>query len=289
MATQSIRLISWNVNGRVKCLSDQSGALALRNPDVVALQEVVPTTVALWHEKLRQTGWYTLDSFACGPLQNTKRRQYGTFLASRWPLIPLPPMCVPWPERVLSALLKTPWDEIEIHTVGIPPGVSNGLIKVEMFEGIFACLASQTDHLRILCGDLNSPKAEFADRRIVTWGQLVSADGSVRIPRTRDSRDVDSWARWDAAERNVVEGLARFDLSDVFRKLNGFEVQEYSWYWKGKTDPVGRRFDHVFASERLHAVGCQYLHDFRKEGLSDHSAIEVDFSPIGRRCHVIAS
>src|SRR5439155_26036644 len=43
MATQSIRLISWNVNGRVKCLSDQSGALALLNLDVVALQEVVPT------------------------------------------------------------------------------------------------------------------------------------------------------------------------------------------------------------------------------------------------------
>src|SRR5438552_6431014 len=37
-------------------------------------------------------------------------------------LIPLQPaQCpvVPWPERLLSARFKTPWDEIEIHTVGI--------------------------------------------------------------------------------------------------------------------------------------------------------------------------
>src|ERR1041385_1256418 len=34
MKTQSIRMISWNVNGRVKCLSDQSEALRLRQPDM---------------------------------------------------------------------------------------------------------------------------------------------------------------------------------------------------------------------------------------------------------------
>jgi len=49
--------------------------------------------------------------------------------------------------------------------------------------------------------------------------------------------------------------------------------------WKGKGHRIGRRFDHVFASRDLNAVRCQYLHSLREAGLSDHSAIEVDFEP----------
>jgi exonuclease III len=126
---------------------------------------------------------------------------------------------------------------------------------------------------------LNSPQAELPNGAIVTWVQEITGSESVRTFNSwRDKNGfVDTGTRWDAAERSVVEGLARFDLSDVFRKLNSYEIEEYSWYWKGKSTPIGRRFDHVFASEGLCGVGCRYLHEFRKAGLSDHSAIEVDF------------
>jgi exonuclease III len=92
-------------------------------------------------------------------------------------------------------------------------------------------------------------------------------------------RTVDTGDRWDAAERNVLKGLAPFDLPNVFPTLHGYGVAEWSWYWQGKGRRIGRRFDHVFASRRLHAVRCQYLHAFREMGLSDHSPIEVDFAP----------
>ena len=39
-----------------------------------------------------------------------------------------------------------------------------------------------------------------------------------------------------------------------------------------------RRFDHVFASQRLGAYSCRYVDEWRTAGLSDHAAMEVDFA-----------
>jgi hypothetical protein len=36
----------------------------------------------------------------------------------------------------------------------------------------------------------------------------------------------------------------------------------------------------VFASEGLMPLACDYLHDWREQGLSDHSALEADFEQI---------
>jgi exonuclease III len=286
-----VRLISWNVNGRVTNLGKQSQALRDQCPDVVALQEILPTTVVNWREQLVLNGLpYSADSFVLqgSLLGGTRRRRYGEMLASRWPLSPFSPTAfpVPWPERVLSALLQSPWGTIEVHTTGIPPGVSNGWLKVEMFEGIYSRLACPTPHARILCGDLNTPQAESADGCVTTWGQVITPDGGVSIWKSwRDTFGrVDTGDRWDAAERNVLTGLAQFDLPDVFRSLYGYGVVECSWYWKGKGRCIGRRFDHVFASRQLHAVRCVYLHALREMGLSDHSPIEVDFTPPRGTC-----
>ena len=86
--------------------------------------------------------------------------------------------------------------------------------------------------------------------------------------------------RWDAGERNVLRGLADHDLPDVFRALNGYGVEAYSWFSKRKDDRAPkRRFDHIFASERLNPVACEYLMEGIELGLSDHAAIEAQFEP----------
>jgi endonuclease/exonuclease/phosphatase family metal-dependent hydrolase len=252
----------------------------------VALQEVLIVTAPLLGRGLNQSGLvHSLDSFglAADPPVLTKRRKYGERLASRWPLSPLPPAAfsVPWSERVLSAVLETPWRAIEIHITGIPPGVTNGWLKVQMFEGIYTRLACMAEIPRILCGDLNTPQTESVDGHIMTWGQTMKPDGSIATWKSwRDPNGyVDTGERWDAAERNILAGLANFDLSDVFRSLHGYGVKESSWYWTGRGRRIGRRFDHVFASRRLNARRCQYLHAFRETGLSDHAPIEVEFEP----------
>jgi len=43
-----MRVITWNVARRSSCLAEQCAALAAREPDVVALQEVTDTTLPLW-------------------------------------------------------------------------------------------------------------------------------------------------------------------------------------------------------------------------------------------------
>jgi exonuclease III len=66
-------------------------------------------------------------------------------------------------------------------------------------------------------------------------------------------------------------------LADVYSSLHRVGDREYSWYTNRRGHRQGRRFDHVFASARLHAVRCEYLHTLREAGLSDHSPIEVSF------------
>ena len=57
---------------------------------------------------------------------------------------------VPWPERFLCVNLETPWGLLEMQTTHIPPGVTNGWIKIEMLEGLYRRLAhpSITPRLR---------------------------------------------------------------------------------------------------------------------------------------------
>lgn len=109
----------------------------------------------------------------------------------------------------------------------------------------------------------------------MTWGQTEKPNGHIVTKRGHKT--------WDAGERSVIEGLAEFDLADVFRSLYGYEVQEFSWYFRRKGETISkRRFDHIFASRKLNPVKCCYVHALREQGLSDHSAIEVCFEPSGQ-------
>ena len=122
----TMRLVSWNVNGRSARLDDQIAALAVQQPDVLALQEVTATTAPRFHDRLPQIGLaHVVDSFSLVPDHSrlTGPRQYGEIIASRWPLRALPPAhaAPPWPERLLSAILASPVGAIEVHTTHIPP------------------------------------------------------------------------------------------------------------------------------------------------------------------------
>lgn len=272
MIDKSMRLISWNIAGRVKACRAQVEVLHRRLPDVVALQEVRESTVSRLRDGLSRIGLeYIEDSMG---LVEQHGRRYSELVASRWPLRLLPPIHSEksFPERVLSVVLNSPWGQIELHTAHIVPGSSKGWKKIEMFESIFNHLAQESEIPRILCGDFNTPQEEKPDGAIVTWGQRKRPDGEIVVKR--------GYERWDAGERSILEGLAEFDLPDVFRAVNGYEVQEFSWCLKRKGQVIARRrFDHIFASSALNPVECQYLHQVREKGLSDHSAIEAVFEP----------
>ena len=61
--------------------------------------------------------------------------------------------------------------------------------------------------------------------------------------------------------------------TDAFRALHGYGEREASWTFAN--DRGGWRLDHVLATG-LRPVGAAYAHDWRRAGLSDHSALIPD-------------
>jgi exonuclease III len=273
-----MRLISWNVNARQRQLDAQVAAIAARAPDVVTLQEVTPTTVTALRAALAEAGLpHAADSFALAPpsFQPTGPRRYGQLTASRCELTAEAPgrFSLPWPERVLTVTLRTPGGEVEVHNTHVPPGSSNGWVKIDQLVGLYDGLARESASPRILCGDFNTPQAELPTGEVVTWAQRRGRIGW-RVARAFRGRP---GSTWDAGERQVLTGLAASGLPDVFRLLHGYEVVEASWVLRRGGTVSGRRFDHVFASPTLAPERCVYVHELRERGLSDHSPIEVDF------------
>jgi exonuclease III len=181
---------------------------------------------------------------------------------------------VVWPERLLSAHIWVPGHAVTVHTTHIPPGSSNGWTKIEMVEAILAVACESSIEPRILCGDFNLPQAETPKGRIVTWGEQVTAGEEPRVRARRYGQDRH---RWDRAERTLMEGGAPRVLIDAYRHLHGYGQEDFSWYLKRGAVRVGRRFHHIFCSRAVRIVTCEYRHDVREQGLSDHSALELDF------------
>ena len=217
---------------------------------------------------MAKLGVRCFDTSSKGP------RRYGLVIAGRFPLRSLTSVHeVPWPERILSVSVLAPSCAINVHTTHIPPGCTNGWMKIEMLKAVSAIVSEHLNRPSVLCGDFNVPQAETTAGRIVTWGEDV-VDGEPQFWgrwRGGDGRD------WDRAERTVMEGGAQRHLIDAYRHLHGYGRQEFSWFVKRKEKRIGRRFDHMFCSRELVITGCEYLHGVREDGLSDHSALELDF------------
>ncbi len=278
-----IRLISWNISGWTKkSYGDaQIGALRKRRSDLVALQEVTDDELRLFQRELPKLGLgYVQDCFGLSPsgFASTRARFLGMMIASRWPihLQDCAAFAIPWPERVLAVGVKCPFGKVRLYGVHIPHGDGHPREKIEMLEGIFAGLTKPQSTPAILCGDFNTPQCECPSGEIITWGQEEMDD---RFEVYEEFKGV-SGPRWDRAERNLLERLARHELPDVDRHLNGPGTMDFSWYPKGAQSRRGRRYDHIFAAPRLNPVQCHYLHEYRETGLSDHSPIEAVFQPL---------
>ncbi len=283
-----MRLISWNVaRAGAARIPHQVTALAASAPDIVALQEVRINRVAEYRLALRRAGFaHVADGFAGVSDDRGGKRASGVLIASRWRCA----VCaegrdrigVPWPERLLSVAVASPWGMIELHTVYVPVsyGGRDRDVRIRTLERLYAGLARATHRHRILCGDFNLPQHETAAGEVITFGQTRRANGAFAITN----------AAMHASERNVLTGLAAFDLTDVYRALHGYARQEFSWYHLASGN--GFRLDHILASRSLGARDCRYLEDFRTphperyaglgfDKLSDHAAMEVNFIPEG--------
>lgn len=284
----TMKLISWNVNARVKAVPEQVKELSYREPHVVALQDVRVTALAEYKQAFARIGLrHIIHTFQ----ENAEKVPTGVLIASCFEMsqIPnLPPsalwskgLLLPdsekidkhWTKRTLFITLQSPLGEIDLYNVYITPGVhkekmSVGMppyerIKLDLLTGIYRVLSTPQERLRILCGDFNTPQEEKQTGEIITWGynrqthKMYTFDGPEQ----------------DTIERSILQGLAAYDLSDVYRRVHGYDNcgSEEACSWRTY------RYDHIFASQTLHAQNIRYLQDFRELRLSDHIPIEVIF------------
>jgi exodeoxyribonuclease III len=164
-------------------------------------------------------------------------------------------------------MVKSPAGMVEVHVLHAPAGSVHGWTKIETFEGVSRMLGRTRSRFRILCGDFNTPQEETTEGEIITWAQRRTAGGAWVLNARGEV--------WDAGERNLFTGP--HGLVDAFRAVNGYGASEFSWFTT--QNRVGRRFDHVLASEALTPIEAEYVHEGRLQGLSDHSMLAVVLRP----------
>ena len=265
----TMKLMSWNVNdSKIKGikknkskLDNQIEAIANVKADIVTLQEVSNEVATYFKEKLSEIGLVCVETSH----QFEGPPQYGVILASRWPFkIQLGSFDIPWQKCALSAIIRSDYKEIELHTVHVPNGSNHRCRKIDTFNGIYDVLAQKSKRHRILCGDFNSPKEEYSNGRILTFDEKNEKCDPIR------GKD---------CERKVIRGLAEYDLEDTYTKLYDHKPCEYSWVHRRQGKETRRRLDHIFSSGSLNPKECRYLHDFRESGLSDHSPVYAAYKP----------
>ena len=267
-----MRLVTWNVAGRVGRQPEQAQAIAAAGADLVALQEVTVRTLPLWRAALADSGLPACETALephpaagdAGAVRSPavrRGRLLGVLTAAREPLVRLPaPSDVPWPERVLCCLAG----DVEVVNLHSPISPAPDLAKVLTHEALAAYLAADDGRPRILCGDLNTPRRELADGDVLTFAH----DSAGRLRPERGER-------WDRAERALVHGLRAEGWVDAFRALHGYGERQASWTFAH--DRGGWRLDHVLV-DGLRPVASAYAHEWRRAGLSDHSALVVDLA-----------
>jgi exonuclease III len=248
-------LVSWNVAGRVTRLAEQAERLLGIGADVICLQEITRSTLPRWQELLKDAGYLGVEH---GDLDSGRSRPLAILTACREPIESVAIDGIPWPERVLAVCAA---DDTEIVNVHSPISPKPGLAKVRTHEAVHHHLTSGAqDRARILCGDLNTPRKEHRDGSVWTFAR--DQYGRLRADRGK---------RWDEAELALIRGLEPHGFRDAYRFTHGYEVRELSWEWprwKG-----GYRLDHLIVSAAVAVQNCSYEHQWREDGLSDHSAL----------------
>jgi endonuclease/exonuclease/phosphatase family metal-dependent hydrolase len=207
----------------------------------------------------------------CHSQEQAGGRTNFVFVASRWPIVSVEnphSFEVPFHARVIAVTLDVDGHALRVINTHVPDGSSHGWRKVEHFEGLYRYLSrmhTPGSPPGILCGDFNEPRLVRDDGYLLTWAQRPS--GELRPARGQ---------RWDAGVRSVLIGLRAFDLADVYvdHPAETASPDDCSWVARNGT---GRRYDHIFAARALRPKECGYVHSWRKQGLSDHSAVWATF------------
>ena len=236
---------------------EQAEAVAAAGADVVALQEVTVRTEPLWRARWRTRASRRASRRSRPPAGSGRRAARRAHRRPRAARAAASPPDVPWPERVLCCAVG----DVEIINLHSPIAPAPELAKIRTHEAVAAYLAGAQPAPRVLCGDLNTPRREFPDGDVLTFAH--DTNGRLRPERGE---------RWDRAERALDP---RPRLGRRVPRAARLRRREASWTFA--QDRGGWRLDHVLV-DGLDRSPRAYAHDWRRAGLSDHSALVVDLA-----------
>jgi endonuclease/exonuclease/phosphatase family metal-dependent hydrolase len=262
-----IRVLTWNVGQRRPSLV---AAVDSVHADIVTLQEIRVDRAPAFQQHLFGLG-LKYSYFSGSRRARTKR--YGNIIASRVPLKAMPVPTgepLPWPQLLAHGSVFLDGHEIRLVTAHIPNGISNGWAKIDTFRALASVVRNARGCACIVTGDFNEPRSSLQDQRIVTFGQEPDDNGRFAC--------WDKWSfqgrsgtgqEWDAAVRWFFENRKKHGLRNAYWEAHGNEAIAVSHVSRGEP----RWFDHIFVSDHFHVVSCEYLHQFRGPGISDHSGL----------------
>src|SRR3954452_13684281 len=261
-ASVAARVLTWNLAGRVKAIEPQVVAVTDQEWDVVCLQELTASTIERWSDALSDAGLHvaisTLEPGASGS------RRLAVAIASRQPLAVVDGPGLPWPERHLAVRTTVDGIDTEVHTLHAPLSGKPDQVKVRTLEALFEFVSANDGRARIVTGDLNTPSYESREGEIQTFARTRS--GKIRP---------DYGERHDHAELLLIDDLPKIHgWKDAFRALHGYQRRDRSYVIK--PPGYGWRLDHVLVEAGVEPVACDYVHEWREAGLSDHSAMWAD-------------
>jgi endonuclease/exonuclease/phosphatase family metal-dependent hydrolase len=178
-------------------------------------------------------GGYTVQLSTGRPTPGGLRRLAVLTAAKAAPAV-VPGPVLRWPERHLACRVALEGAQVEVRNVHAPLSQKAGRVKVRTLEAVFSAVARDDGLPRVVAGDLNTPRYESRTDDVFTFA------------RTRSGRLRPAYGeRHDRAELALIA-----------------ELPARGW-----------RLDHLIVSPELEPVGCDYVHEWRERGLSDHSAI----------------
>jgi len=274
-----VRIVSWNVRhqGLETRLAEVVSCLVDSGADVIALQEVATSLIDSTAGLLSNYGFISsIDSFAHTLAGRWGRKPFGSMVLSKWPAAPASGdwrRDSPFPESFARAVVESPGGPIDVLSVHVPNGASNGWKKVATFRTLAGELTEPSDIPQIVAGDFNEPKELLADGSIVTFSEVEQGRNTEHRLWTDHDGETGDLHEWEEAVQAVLGREPTHRLQDVHRLVHGCSSMP-------TTHPeLGgglRWFDHILVSPELRVTKCGLYSEWREAGVSDHAAVWAD-------------
>jgi len=281
-----LRILSWNLRfqGFGKQIEGITQALESEQADVLTCQEVSEKHSQDFFSRLNKLGYLHQHYAWQGTKFDSGRKiRHGVLIASKYKLEVLGK----WIDQAkfpdLFAHVKVfphsfP-DGIEFITAHIPNGSGYGWIKIEHFRILSQALIESPDSPRVLTGDFNEPQAFLTSGQIVSFNSEFKKNGGIKVSGIYSKKTPEGIpqqkAEWGRSVRDVLSTNAH-GMKNVHEQVHGMHPTPVTHIVKGGGE---RCFDHGFASHHCKIIDSGYHHEWRRSGLSDHSALWFEIRP----------